>query len=104
MNAHLILGIDIGLTGAKAILDTEKRLIDVFDMPCLGDGPASRRTINGPRIVGIPPGKDGAKDLARSKAIAIWPGEAARFARVRDHGRAEACLIGVAGLLREGRP
>jgi len=164
MNAHLILGIDIGLTGAMAILDTEKRLIDVFDMPCLGDGPASRRTINGPllaelvfkshatrgfvesvgprpgegavgafafgrsrgvvegvlaiacipvtwlasptwkRIVGIPPGKDGAKDLARSKAIAIWPGEAARFARVRDHGRAEACLIGVAGLLREGRP
>jgi hypothetical protein len=31
------------------------------------------------------------------------PGEAARFARVKDHGRAEACLIGVAGLLREAQ-
>lgn len=159
-----ILAIDIGLTGALAILDAEKRLLEVLDMPVLADGPASRRTINGPllaelvfrshatrafveavgprpgegavgafafgrsrgiiegvlaaagipvtwlasptwkRTVGIPPGKDGAKDLARSKAIAIWPGEAARFARVKDHGRAEACLIGVAGLLREGRP
>jgi crossover junction endodeoxyribonuclease RuvC len=53
------------------------------------------------RIVGIPPGKEGAKDAARSKAIALWRGEATRFARVKDHGRAKAALIGVAGLLRE---
>jgi crossover junction endodeoxyribonuclease RuvC len=156
-----ILAIDIGVTGAMAIIDAEKRLLEVFDLPVLADGPASRRTINGPllaelvfgshairayvetvgprpgegavgafafgrsrgvvegvlaaagipitfiapaqwkRIVGIPPGKDGAKDAARSKAIGLWPGEATRFARVKDHGRAEACLIGVAGLLRE---
>lgn len=157
-----IIAIDIGVSGAMAIMDTEKRLLEVFDLPVLADGPASRRTINGPllaelvfrshatrafvevvgprpgegavgafafgrsrgvvegvlaaaaipvtwlaaptwkRAVGIPPGKDGAKDAARSKAIAIWPGEAARFARIKDHGRAEAALIGVAGLLREG--
>ena len=158
------LAIDIGVSGALARLDAEKRLLGVDDIPVLADGPASRRTINGPllaelifkshatrafvesvgprpgegavgafafgrsrglvegvlaaagipviwiapaqwkRAVGIPPGGDGAKDAARSKAIAIWPGEAARFARVKDHGRAEACLIGVAGLMREARP
>jgi crossover junction endodeoxyribonuclease RuvC len=158
----LILAIDIGLTGAGAIFEGDKP-VEIFDMPVLADGPASRRTINGPllaelvykshalrafvetvgprpgegavgafafgrsrgiiegvlaaagipvtfiapvqwkRAVGIPPGKDGAKDAARSKAIALWPDKAAWFARVKDHGRAEAALIGFAGLLKEGR-
>jgi crossover junction endodeoxyribonuclease RuvC len=161
MSSHIFLAIDIGISGAMARLDGEKRLLRVDDLPVLADGPASRRTINGPllaqlvfeshascafvemvgprpgecavgafafgrsrgivegvlaaegvpvtwitptawkRIVGIPSGKDGAKDATRSKAIAIWPREAAGFARVKDHGRAEACLIGVAALLRE---
>jgi crossover junction endodeoxyribonuclease RuvC len=52
------------------------------------------------RAVGIPPGKDRAKDDARSEAIRRWPGQAALFARVKDDGRAEAALIAVAGLLR----
>jgi len=55
------------------------------------------------RIVGIPPGKEGAKDAARSEAIRCWPDKAAWFARVKDHGRAESCLIGWAGLQREAR-
>ncbi|WP_018405917.1 hypothetical protein [Methylocystis rosea] len=55
------------------------------------------------RAVGIPPGKDGAKDAARSEAIRRWPGKADLFARVKDDGRAEAALIAVAGLLREAR-
>jgi crossover junction endodeoxyribonuclease RuvC len=54
------------------------------------------------RAVGIAPGKDGAKDAARSEAIRRWPGQAGLFARVKDDGRAEAALIAVAGLLREG--
>jgi crossover junction endodeoxyribonuclease RuvC len=53
------------------------------------------------RLVGIPPGKDGAKDAARSEAIRRWPQHAALFARVKDDGRAEAALIGLAGLMRE---
>jgi crossover junction endodeoxyribonuclease RuvC len=53
------------------------------------------------RLVGIPPGKDGAKDAARSEAIRRWPAKAALFARVKDDGRAEACLIAIAGLRRE---
>jgi len=55
------------------------------------------------RAVGIPPGKEGAKDAARSEAIRRWPDKAALFARVKDDGRAEAALIGVAGLMREAR-
>jgi len=54
------------------------------------------------RAVGILPGKDGAKDAARSEAVRRWPEKAAFFARVKDDGRAEAALIGVAGLVRKG--
>lgn len=50
------------------------------------------------RIVGIPAGKEGAKDAARSEAIRRWPAHASLFARVKDDGRAEAALIAVAGL------
>jgi crossover junction endodeoxyribonuclease RuvC len=55
------------------------------------------------RLVGIPPGKAGAKDAARSEAIRRWPSHAAMITRVKDDGRAEAALIGVAGLIPEGR-
>lgn len=51
------------------------------------------------RAIGIPPGRD-KKDAARSEAIRRWPRMAERFARVGDHDRAEAALIGVAGLMR----
>jgi crossover junction endodeoxyribonuclease RuvC len=54
------------------------------------------------RAVGIPPGKDGAKDVARSEAIRRWPGQAELFARVKNDGRAEAGLIAVAGIMRKG--
>jgi crossover junction endodeoxyribonuclease RuvC len=54
------------------------------------------------RAVGIQPGKDGAKDAARAEAIRRWPAHAALFARKKDDGRAEAALIAVAGLMREG--
>jgi crossover junction endodeoxyribonuclease RuvC len=54
------------------------------------------------RTIGIKPGKEGAKDAARAEAIRRWPSHASLFARVKDDGRAEAALIGVAGLLRQG--
>jgi crossover junction endodeoxyribonuclease RuvC len=53
------------------------------------------------RFVGLPAGLEGAKDAARS-AIRRWPDKAGLFARVRDDGWAEAALIAVAGLSREG--
>jgi crossover junction endodeoxyribonuclease RuvC len=55
------------------------------------------------RIIGISPGKEGAKDAARSEAIRRWPDKATLFARVKDDGRAESALIAVAGLAREVR-
>jgi hypothetical protein len=51
------------------------------------------------RAVGLPPGAT--KEMARGEAIRRWPSQAGMFARVRDDGRAEACLIGVAGMMRE---
>ena len=154
-----VLGIDIGATGAIALLSPAGELIDVWDMPCLNDGPKNRRTVNAPllaeliykshasrafvervgprpmegvvgafafgdakgvvrgclaaasvscvfitpvqwkRAVGVPPGKD-MKDMARSVAINRWVDKASLFKRKCDDGRAEAALIGYAGLLR----
>ena len=52
------------------------------------------------RIVRIAAGRDGAKDAARAEAVRRWPSRAKLFARVKDDGRAEAALIGLAGLTR----
>ncbi len=52
------------------------------------------------RAVGIPAGQ-GMKGVARSRAIERWPAHAEAFARAMDHDRAEAALIGWAGLQRE---
>jgi crossover junction endodeoxyribonuclease RuvC len=151
----VILGIDIGASGAIALLTPDGELVDVFDMPVLNDGPSGRRAVNPPllaeivfkphaskafveyagarpgegavgafafgrsrgvvegvlgtiapaawkRAVGLPAGREGAKDAAGSEAIRRWPAKAAFFARVRDDGRAEAALIALAGLKREG--
>ncbi len=49
------------------------------------------------RRAGVPPGID-MKDKARSIAIGRWPALAETFARVKDHDRAEAALIGLAYL------
>lgn len=54
------------------------------------------------RLADIPPGAEN-KDLARTRAIARWPMHAELFARKCDVDRAEACLIGWAGLQREAR-
>jgi crossover junction endodeoxyribonuclease RuvC len=55
------------------------------------------------RLVGIPRGKEAAKDAAKSEVISRWPDKAAMCARVKDDGRAESALIAIAGLLREAR-
>lgn len=54
------------------------------------------------RAAGIAPGKEN-KDSARAKAIARWPSQAELFKRKCDVDRAEACLIALAGIAREGR-
>jgi crossover junction endodeoxyribonuclease RuvC len=37
------------------------------------------------------------KDAARAKAAQIWPASAKEFSRVKDDGKAEACLIAAWG-------
>lgn len=53
------------------------------------------------RTIGIPPGKDGAKDAARSKSLRRWPNKAVPFVRVKTDNRAEPALLALAGLKRE---
>jgi len=55
------------------------------------------------RIASVPPGPDN-KDIARTRAIARWPEHAGLFARKADCDRAEAALIGWAGLQRSNTP
>lgn len=38
------------------------------------------------------------KEWARQRALQLWPGLAAEMARKKDHGRAEAALIGAFGI------
>lgn len=52
------------------------------------------------KAVGLPVGAT--KDMSRGEAIRRWPAMASAFARVRDDGRAEAALIALASLIREG--
>jgi crossover junction endodeoxyribonuclease RuvC len=135
-----VIGVDIGLSGAIALMEPDGQLRTVFDMPCLDAGHSGRRTINAvllaqllketratkafvefvsarpgespsgafafgrsaglisgclatlsipeefvtpahwKRLVGLPPGKDGAKDRSRALAIAKWPWHAQLFA------------------------
>ena len=42
------------------------------------------------------------KELSRAKAIQLFPNSHALFARKRDHGRAEAALIALAGVSHAG--
>lgn len=51
------------------------------------------------RTIGLPPGKN--KEGSRSEAIRRWPTHAELFARCKDDGRAEACLIAIAGITRK---
>jgi crossover junction endodeoxyribonuclease RuvC len=72
-------------------------VLGALSVPVAHIAPASWK-----RAVGLPMGREGAKDVARSAAIRRWPAKAHLFARVKDDGRAEAALIAVAGLLRGG--
>ena len=49
----IILGIDIGASGAIALLTGAGELVDVFDMPVLADGPSGRRAVNAPLLAEI---------------------------------------------------
>jgi crossover junction endodeoxyribonuclease RuvC len=49
----LVLGVDIGVVGAIAVLSHAGELVPVHDMPVLADGPAGRRSVNPPLLAEI---------------------------------------------------
>ncbi|PNE10333.1 MAG: hypothetical protein CR217_14905 [Beijerinckiaceae bacterium] len=49
----MIVGIDIGVQGAVAMLDETGALLEISDMPVLKDGPAGRRAVNAPLLAHI---------------------------------------------------
>lgn len=144
------IAIDPGLEGAIAVIDADGRIVDIHDMPTIGDGRDRKVDAHaivaaicdaGPigmavveqvstrpglasnsvlktgwgggvlygalvalgrpvtlvrpqewkQAVGLPKGAD--KNASRERAKQLWPDEAQRFARSKDHGRAEACLM-----------
>jgi hypothetical protein len=50
---EMIIGIDIGVQGAVAVLDQSGALVEVHDMPTLQDGPAGRRAVNAPLLAAL---------------------------------------------------
>jgi crossover junction endodeoxyribonuclease RuvC len=120
-----IIGIDPGLEGAIAVLTETGELVALHDMPTLFDGAKGRRAVNPGLLASIIYSTQavraycelvGAKDrtvdnIHGSEApLAEAPErptgttiDAGLFARVKDDGRAESCLIAVAGLLRLGK-
>jgi crossover junction endodeoxyribonuclease RuvC len=88
----LFLGIDIGVTGAVAILAASGELVAVHEMPCLHDGPAGRRTVNAPLFASIVFASHA--DQAFVEHVSARPGEGAvgAFAFGRSRGVVEGVL------------
>ena len=91
----VVLGIDIGATGAVALLTADGELVWVEDMPVLNDGPAGRRTVNAPLLAEL---------LAKSHAtqafvefVAARPGESSTGAF--SFGRSRGVIEGVCAAL-----
>lgn len=88
----MILGIDIGVQGAIAILNETGTLFEIHDMPVLHDGPAGRRAINAPLLAEIT--FDSLANHAFVEHVSARPGEGAvgAFAFGRSRGVIEGVL------------
>ena len=90
-----VIGVDIGATGALALLTPEGALIEVADMPCLNDGPAGRRAVNGPLLAALV--RRLSPQTAFVEHVGARPGEAASGAFA--FGRSRGVVEGVLGSL-----
>ena len=93
----LLLGIDIGVQGAIALLNADGSLISISDMPVLSDGPGGRRSVNAPLLAEII-FKSHASE-AFVEYVGARPGEGAvgAFAFGRSRGVIEG-VLGAAGI------
>ena len=87
----MILGIDIGVQGAIALLNEDGALREIDDMPVLRDGPAGRRAINAPLLAKIV--FDSHAVHAFVESVGARPGEGAVGAF--SFGRARGVIEGV---------
>lgn len=94
-NQAPILGIDIGVKGAIARLTPDGELFDVFDIPCLNDGPAGRRNVNGPLLAEIIAQSHASR--AYIELVGVRPGEGAVGAF--SFGRSRGVVEGVVAAL-----
>jgi hypothetical protein len=88
----VILGIDIGVTGGIAVLSASGELIEVHAMPCLADGHAGRRAVNGPLLASIVFASHATRAFVEH--VSARPGEGAvgAFAFGRSRGVIEGVL------------
>lgn len=87
-----VIGVDIGATGALALLTPNGELVQVVDMPCLNDGPAGRRAVNAALLADVV--RRFAPVAAYVEQVGARPGEAASgaFAFGRSRGVVEGVL------------
>ena len=87
-----ILGIDVGLNGALALIDSDGALIEINDMPTLKDGPKGRKTVSAALLANIVY-RSGAT-MAFVEMVNARPGEGAvgAFSFGRSRGVIEGCL------------
>jgi crossover junction endodeoxyribonuclease RuvC len=95
MNGHKIIGIDIGLAGAIAVVDAKGILETIYDMPTLADGTKNRRTISAPLLHNIL--RDNRAEHAFVEYVGARPGEGAVGAFA--FGRCRGIVEGVSGAL-----
>lgn len=86
------LGIDIGVTGGIAVVSAAGELIEVHQMPCLADGHAGRRAVNGPLLASIVYNSHAARAFVEH--VSARPGEGAvgAFSFGRSRGIVEGVL------------
>jgi crossover junction endodeoxyribonuclease RuvC len=86
------IGVDIGVTGGIAVLSASGELIEVHEMPCLADGHAGRRAVNGPLLASIVFASHATRAFVEH--VSARPGEGAvgAFAFGRSRGVIEGVL------------
>jgi len=91
-----VLGVDIGASGALALLDDNGDVVAVADMPTLDDGPKGRRSVNGPLLASLIARWEPSK--AFIEYVGARPGEGAvgAFAFGRARGVVEGVLAAAA--------
>ncbi len=93
-----VLGIDVGASGAIAVLDAETGyLIEVHDMPALRDGPKARPAVNAPLLADLVHRAQAGHAFVELVNARPGEGVSGAFAFGRSRGAVEG-VLGAAGV------